>query len=136
MPPIPTVPTPNRSTRTAPTESDVLLRRRIVVPGRFELEPMSRWVRGVVVDVAVVDSRHQILVWEPGSKVPKYAYPSSHVWTDLLIPSAEEKERSQPPSKAAVKTPSSKDYWRPRWPDVQWFDYVHGDRRIKREAWN
>lgn len=132
---IPTAPKPDHSIPSAPVESEVLQRRRIVVPGRFEFEPTSRWVRGVVGDVALVDSRHQVLVWEPGYKVPEYAYPSSHVRTDLLVASDAEEESTQPPSEAAVKAPSSKDYWRPRWPDVQWFDYVHADRRIKRAAW-
>ncbi|KAL1410418.1 hypothetical protein Q8F55_004429 [Vanrija albida] len=133
--PIPAAPKPDHAIPKPPAESDVLQRRRILVPGRFEFEPTSRWVRGIVGDVALVDSRHQILVWEPGYKVPEYAYPSAHVRTDLLVASGEGEEPTGPPSEAAVKTPSSSDYWRPRWPDVQWFDAVVGGRTIQRAAW-
>ncbi|WP_149552109.1 DUF427 domain-containing protein [Streptomyces marokkonensis] len=49
-------------------------------------EPSERWVRGVRGDVTVVDSRHPVLVWEPGLPVPQYAFPREEVRTDLLRP--------------------------------------------------
>ncbi|MFE9021230.1 DUF427 domain-containing protein [Streptomyces sp. NPDC007808] len=51
-------------------------------------EPSERWVRGVKGDVTVVDSRHPVLVWEPGLPVPCYAFPRAEVRTDLLRPAA------------------------------------------------
>lgn len=49
-------------------------------------EPGERWVRGYKRDVAVVDSRHPVLVWEPGVPVPVYAFPREEIRTDLLRP--------------------------------------------------
>ena len=49
-------------------------------------EPIERWVRGRKGDVTVVDSRHPVLVWEPGVPVPLYAFPRSEVRADLLRP--------------------------------------------------
>jgi uncharacterized protein (DUF427 family) len=43
-------------------------------------------VRGRKADVTVVDSRHPVLVWEPGVPVPVYAFPRADVRTDLLRP--------------------------------------------------
>jgi hypothetical protein len=37
--------------------------------------PTSRWIRGMRDGSTVVDSRRAILVWEPGKKVPIYAFP-------------------------------------------------------------
>ncbi|MGW5612222.1 DUF427 domain-containing protein [Streptomyces sp. NPDC003877] len=51
-------------------------------------EPSERWVRGRKGDVTVVDSRHPVLVWEPGLPVPQYAFPRADVRTDLLRPAA------------------------------------------------
>lgn len=51
-------------------------------------EPGERWVRGRKGDVTVVDSRHPVLVWEPGVPVPLYAFPHSDVRQDLLRPAA------------------------------------------------
>lgn len=116
---IPTTAAPVLEIPAAPGESAVLTRHFPRYPDRFTWEPSSRWVRGVVGDVAVVDSRHQILVWEPGHKVPEYGFPESHVRTDLLVPgSAPEQQR-----------------WRPATKDVAWFDLVDGDRRIPAAAW-
>ncbi|MFE6194016.1 DUF427 domain-containing protein [Streptomyces sp. NPDC057838] len=52
-------------------------------------EPSERWVRGRKGDVTVVDSRHPVLVWEPGLPVPQYAFPRADVRTDLLRPAAD-----------------------------------------------
>jgi uncharacterized protein (DUF427 family) len=38
--------------------------------------PTSRWIRGIRDGATVVDTRHAILVWEPGKKVPIYAFPA------------------------------------------------------------
>ncbi|MGW0212438.1 DUF427 domain-containing protein [Streptomyces sp. NPDC003233] len=49
-------------------------------------EPSARWVRGRKGDVTVVDSRHPVLVWEPGVPVPLYAFPRAETREDLLRP--------------------------------------------------
>ncbi|MFJ3308825.1 DUF427 domain-containing protein [Streptomyces sp. NPDC086549] len=49
-------------------------------------EPSGRWVRGRKGDITVVDSRHPVLVWEPGVPVPMYAFPREEVREDLLRP--------------------------------------------------
>jgi uncharacterized protein (DUF427 family) len=49
-------------------------------------EPSERWVRGRKGEVTVVDSRHPVLVWEPGVPVPLYAFPREEVRADLLRP--------------------------------------------------
>ncbi|WP_405884810.1 DUF427 domain-containing protein [Streptomyces sp. NBC_01384] len=49
-------------------------------------EPSERWVRGRKGDVTVVDSRHPVLVWEPGLPVPLYAFPREEVREELLRP--------------------------------------------------
>ncbi|MEU7302974.1 DUF427 domain-containing protein [Streptomyces sp. NPDC007189] len=49
-------------------------------------EPSERWVRGRKGEVTVVDSRHPVLVWEPGVPVPLYAFPRAEVREDLLRP--------------------------------------------------
>jgi uncharacterized protein (DUF427 family) len=69
-----------------------------------------------------VDSRRQILVWEPGHKVPEYGFPLEHVRTDLLKPSRE---------RPAIVD----EYWRPQTGDVRWFDLVVPGRRIPGAAW-
>lgn len=51
-------------------------------------EPSGRWVRGRTKGVTVVDSRHPVLVWEPGVPVPLYAFPRDEVREDLLRPAA------------------------------------------------
>lgn len=119
---VPSLPgTPKTAIPRAPAENEQLARRFPAYPDRFTFEPSSRWVRGVVDDVAVVDSRHQLLVWEPRAKVPEYAFPLEHVRVDLLEPVAER--------------PAVTDrYWRPTSPDAQWFDLVAG-RRIPGAAW-
>ncbi|MFD4530271.1 DUF427 domain-containing protein, partial [Streptomyces sp. NPDC058470] len=49
-------------------------------------EPSERWVRGRKGDVTVVDSKHPVLVWEPGQVVPLYVFPREDVREDLLRP--------------------------------------------------
>jgi uncharacterized protein (DUF427 family) len=55
-------------------------------PGGLLWEPSERWVRGRKGDLTVVDSRHPVLVWEPGLSVPTYAFPRQDVREDLLRP--------------------------------------------------
>ncbi|MDC0767236.1 DUF427 domain-containing protein [Streptomyces sp. HD] len=66
---------------TLPTERSVR-----TTPEGLRWEPSERWVRGYKGDVAVVDSRHPVLVWEPSLPVPQYAFPREEVRTDLLRP--------------------------------------------------
>lgn len=116
---IPRFPTPDTSIPAKPAESSTLIRhpRRSTA---FQYEPSSRWVRGVVGSTAVVDSRHQILVWEPGAMVAEYAYPESHVRGDLL--------------RVSKNDDAAREYWRPKC-DVEWYDLVVGDRAIPNAAW-
>jgi uncharacterized protein (DUF427 family) len=41
--------------------------------------PSQRWIRGTLDGATVVDSRRAVLVWEPGKKVPIYAFPAEDV---------------------------------------------------------
>ena len=41
--------------------------------------PISRWIRGTRGADTIVDSRRAVLVWEPGKKVPIYAFPREDV---------------------------------------------------------
>ena len=41
--------------------------------------PISRWIRGTRGKDTIVDSRRAVLVWEPGKKVPIYAFPREDV---------------------------------------------------------
>ncbi|NUU59061.1 DUF427 domain-containing protein [Paenibacillus agri] len=104
-----------------PQESSGLTRRYPPYPERYTFEPSERWVRAVVGDVAVVDSRSQILVWEPRHKVPEYGFPVEHVRTDLLTPSE--------------GVPEPGVFYRPRTTDVKWFDLHLGERHIPFAAW-
>ena len=46
--------------------------------------PTARWIRGTRGGATLVDSRHAILVWEPGKKVPIYAFPTEDVTRSSL----------------------------------------------------
>jgi uncharacterized protein (DUF427 family) len=41
--------------------------------------PISRWIRGTRGTDTIVDTRRAVLVWEPGKKVPIYAFPGEDV---------------------------------------------------------
>jgi uncharacterized protein (DUF427 family) len=41
--------------------------------------PTDRWIRGTRDGITVIDSRRALLVWEPGKKVPIYAFPVEDV---------------------------------------------------------
>jgi uncharacterized protein (DUF427 family) len=45
--------------------------------------PTSRWIRGTRGKETIVDSRRAVLIWEPGKKVPIYAFPREDV---ALVP--------------------------------------------------
>jgi uncharacterized protein (DUF427 family) len=106
---------------TVITDTAVLQRRHPELPDHFTWEPSSRWVRGVVDGVTVVDTRQPILVWEPRQKVPEYGFPTDDVRTDLLRPS----ETALPPGRS----------YRPVAPARAWFDLVLPDRVIEHVAW-
>lgn len=59
---------------------------RVLDPSRCEIafEQSERWVRGTIDGDTVVDSRNLRLVWEPGSPIPRYAFPRRDVRTELL----------------------------------------------------
>jgi uncharacterized protein (DUF427 family) len=44
--------------------------------------PTARWIRAVRGGDTIVDTRHAVLVWEPGKKVPSYAFPRQDVAPD------------------------------------------------------
>ena len=44
--------------------------------------PTARWIRGTRGGATVIDSRRALLVWEPGKKVPIYAFPTEDVGVD------------------------------------------------------
>jgi uncharacterized protein (DUF427 family) len=76
---------PIPETRTDPINGAPEVARRHPVPeGALTYEPSERWVRGIVGDTTIVDSRHPFLVWEPGHAVPRYAFPLEEVRLDLL----------------------------------------------------
>jgi len=105
---IPSFPNPDTSLPKLPSSPAIKLR-----PIRFDTftyEPSSRHVRAVAADsTCVVDSRHNLLVWEPNAIIPDYAFPSSHVRTDLLV--------------RAPNTDAAKAYWRPK-AAGEWYDFV------------
>ncbi|GAA5211927.1 DUF427 domain-containing protein [Microbacterium kyungheense] len=118
------VTSPNHTTvvpveRVEPRTGPTLARREPVHAATWTWEPSERWVRGWVGDLAVVDSRRPVLVWEPGAKVPEYGFPLDDVRRELLVPG---------------EAPAA-SYYRPRTPARQWFDLVVGDRRIEAAAW-
>jgi uncharacterized protein (DUF427 family) len=43
------------------------------------VDPTARWIRGTRDGDTIVDSRRALLVWEPGRKVPIYAFPAADV---------------------------------------------------------
>ncbi len=102
-----------------PRTSEVLLRRDPLTSPTWRWEPSERWLRGWLGDLAVVDSRRPILVWEPGAKVPEYGFPLADVRAELLTP-------GEPPASP---------YYRPRLPARRWYDLVTPDRRVPAAAW-
>jgi uncharacterized protein (DUF427 family) len=85
-------------------------------------EPIDKWVRAYVDDVAVVDSREPLLFWEEDFPVPSYAFARSDVRTDLLT------ETHEP-------APSQPFFFLPHGPVARWFDLTVGDRTLPHAAW-
>src|SRR4051794_3145775 len=77
-----------------------VLRREPPPADAIVWEPSARWVRGMLGATTVVDSRAPVLVWEPGSAVPLYAFPEADVRTDLLRPAADPPARAHSGSSA------------------------------------
>lgn len=84
-------------------------------------EPIDKWVRAYVGDVAVVDSREPLLFWEERFPVPHYAFRPGDVRTDLLTESSDE--------------PAGGSFFTPKGPVSKWFDLTVGDRVIHHAAW-
>lgn len=91
-------------------------RRHPVPDGELTYEPAERWVRGTIGDTTVVDSRHPVLVWEPGQAVPRYAFPVGEVLGEVLEPVA------PPSSRAGIGA-------------TTWYDVTVGGRSHRHLAW-
>lgn len=85
-------------------------------------EASERWVRGLVGDVAVVDTRRPLLFWEDSFPVPAYAFHPDDVRTDLLSP-------------GAGPGPGAPSFFQPKGPVSQWFDLTVNGRVIPHAAW-
>jgi uncharacterized protein (DUF427 family) len=85
-------------------------------------ERSEKWVRALVEDVAVVDSRAPVLCWEELFPVPWYAFAADDVRTDLLRP-------------ASAEPPGRPFFFLPKGPVLEWFDLVLGDRLLEHVAW-
>jgi uncharacterized protein (DUF427 family) len=85
-------------------------------------EPIDKWVRAYVDDVAVVDSRSPMLFWEEHFPVPAYAFAPQGVRTDLL-------------SEAQGDPPREPFFFLPKGPVARWFDLTVGGRTVPHAAW-
>jgi uncharacterized protein (DUF427 family) len=85
-------------------------------------EPIDKWVRAYVGDVAVVDTRTPLLFWEDDFPVPAYAFDETDVRTDLLRPTE-------------APAPGAWSFFDPQGPVSQWYDVVVGERRCAHAAW-
>jgi len=65
--------------------------------------PTSRWIRGTRDGATIVDSRRAVLVWEPGKRVPIYAFPAEDV---ALTTSSSEVRSLEDPDLAGYVTVS------------------------------
>lgn len=83
-------------------------------------EVNDRWVRGLVGETVVVDTRSPLLVWEAELPVPRYLFRREDVLLDALRPTGE---------------PETPSYHHPNEGVTDWFDIVVGDRRIEHGAW-
>lgn len=88
----------------------------------MRVEISDKWVRAMVGETAVVDSRAPMLFWEPEFPVPSYAFDPGDVRTELLTQSA-----------AGPDGPPR--FYSPKGPVAQWFDLHVGDRVIPHAAW-
>lgn len=85
-------------------------------------EPIAKWVRALVGDTVVVDSREPVLFWEDHFPVPAYAFVPGDVRTDLLRPAADE----------PVDVPF---FFGPKGPASRWWDLEVDGRTIPHVAW-
>lgn len=88
----------------------------------MRVESSERWVRGMMGDIGVVDTRAPLLFWEDDFPVPGYAYAPEDVRTDLLRP-------------ALPPPPGGNFFFLPKGPVSQWFDLLAGDHLIEHAAW-
>jgi uncharacterized protein (DUF427 family) len=106
----------------------------------FTYHPISRWIRGTIGDSVVVDTRRAVLVWEPGKRVPVYAFPREDVRDGTDTP---EPRAFDDPDLDGYVTLSwdSLDHWyeedeevfvHPRDPFVR-VDALHSSRRVRVE---
>jgi uncharacterized protein (DUF427 family) len=79
--------------------------------------PTQRRIRGMLEGEAVVDSRDALLVWEPGARIPQYAFPGTDVGAGLLAPGS-------PPADAADR------------PASDWFSLQAHGRELSGAAWS
>jgi uncharacterized protein (DUF427 family) len=84
-------------------------------------EPIDKWVRALVDDTVVVDSRRPLLFWEEDFPVPGYAFVPEDVRTDLLTPNPAE--------------PTGPFFHRPHGPVAEFYDLAVGDRVLPQVAW-
>ncbi len=82
----------------------------------------ERWVRAVVDDVVVVDSRAPLLFFEDAFPIPAYAFDPVDVRTDLLSASPE-------------PGPTEPSFFQPKGPVRRWYDLRVGDRTVPHAAW-
>lgn len=82
--------------------------------------PSARWVRGIIDDVTLVDSREQLLVWEEELPVPRYVFKELDVRTEHLVP---------------TDAPDKQNHQHPRSGAIEWYDIVVRDRTIRHGAW-
>jgi uncharacterized protein (DUF427 family) len=91
--------------------------------GAVRTSRSDKWVRGFVGEVAVVDSREPLLVWEEGAHVPGYVFARADVRTDLLRPSA-------------GPAPLEPRFFLPKGAVAQWFDLEVDGRALDHAAWS
>ena len=78
--------------------------------------PTSRWIRGKRGRDTIVDSQRALLVWEPGKKVPIYAFPREDVALvskdPAAIPSSQARGFADPDLAGYITIPwDSLDHW-------------------------
>jgi uncharacterized protein (DUF427 family) len=91
----------------------------VEIPSRERLlyvEPSPRWIRGVLDDETVVDSREASVIYEQG-RLPIYFFPPDDVRTDLLTPS---EHRTSSPILG----------------EAHWFGLEVGDEAVENAAWS
>jgi uncharacterized protein (DUF427 family) len=77
--------------------------------------PTSRWIRGARGGRTVIDTRRALLIWEPGKKVPIYAFPREDV--DLIS------NGSQAPAARAFDDPDLDGYLAVAWSSLDhWYE--------------